>query len=116
MQQLQHEQPSTYKELVDHMQSYYYGRWARTPYSAAMDKVQAKRGTKNSRIQFSKNLRFFEKGSVGSKLPDAKRLFIELTSYMLDLNVILDILLSEDKTFCVLAGLAHIVRRVFPMT
>ena len=95
MQRLQEQSPSAYNDLVQHMRSYYYGRWGHSPYSVAFERIQSARRTKNSKM-------------VASKKPGARMLFIELTSYLLDLNVILDFLLSEDKHVFVLAGLAHI--------
>ena len=95
MEKLKIKDLETYQELVDHMRSYYYNRWARTPYTVALNKIEAMRLTKNSRM-------------VASKKPEAKRLFIELTSYLLDLNVILEFCLSEDKRFVAIAGLEHI--------
>lgn len=94
MKKLKLKNPTIYHEVTDHMRSYYYERWARTPYTIAMNKIEAMRLTTNSQM-------------VGSKKPEAKRLFIELTSYLLDLNVILEFYLSEDKVFVLLAGLEH---------
>lgn len=95
MRHLREVQPDMYHAVVEHMRSYYYGRWAKTPYTVALDKVQAVRRTANSRM-------------VGSVHPASKRLFIELTSYLLDLTVILDFLLSKEKNGFVFAGLEHI--------
>lgn len=95
MEKLKSKDPTMYQNIVDHMRSYYYGRWARTPYTVAMNKIEGMRLTANSRM-------------VGSKKPEAKRLFIELTSYLLDLNVILDFYLSGEKQFVLLAGLEHV--------
>jgi hypothetical protein len=95
MERLKQEQPSVYQELVEHMRSYYYGHWIRTPYTEAMYRTQSFRRTKKSRI------------NGPGKNPGGKSLFIELTSYLLDLTVILDFLLSEDKTFFVLTGIEH---------
>lgn len=95
MKRLREVQPDMYHKVVDHMSSYYYGRWAKTPYTAAMNKIQAARRTANSRM-------------VSSVHPASKRLFIELTSYLLDLTVILDFLLSNETNVFVFAGLEHV--------
>jgi hypothetical protein len=95
MKHLREVQPDMYHKVVEHMSSYYYGRWAKTPYTAALNKIQAVRRTTNSRM-------------VGSVNPASKRLFIELTSYLLDLTVILEFLLSTEKNTFVFAGLEHI--------
>lgn len=95
MQQLQQQLPDAYHRLVNHMRTYYYGRWARTPYTVAMDRVQSARRTINTKM-------------VASKKPNAKNLFVEITSYLLDLNAILEFLMSKDDTVFLMAGLAHV--------
>lgn len=94
MAALKKKTPDVYKDLVQHMRSYYQ-RWARTPYTIALGKIQQQRHTLSPRLLRSKN-------------KDALDLFVELTSYLLDLNFILEVFLSENKTVCLLAGLAHV--------
>lgn len=94
MSALREKKPDVYEKLVQHMRSYYQ-RWARTPYTIALGKIQKERRTLSPRLVRSKN-------------KDALDLFVELTSYLLDLNFILEVYLSENKTVCLLAGLAHV--------
>ena len=96
MEALRSQNGDMYDKVVEHMRSY-YSNWAVTPYSKAISKLERNRRTANSKM-------------IASKNRDAKALFIELSSYLFDLEVILDFMYYPDsscKTFFVLSGAAH---------
>jgi hypothetical protein len=90
MRSMRDAHPGIYKAIVSHIRSY-YKRWAMTPYSRAHTRVSL---------------------VVAQTDPAARALFIELSTFLLDIFVVLDLFLRESEmrpgdTILVLTGAAH---------
>lgn len=98
MHRLREQNVALYDRVVVHIRSY-YENWAVTPYTAAIEKIEDMRHTAASKV-------------VAQTDTDTFRVFVELTTFLFDISVILDVLLNEHQikqgnTVVVLAGAAH---------
>jgi hypothetical protein len=95
---LQERSPVLFERLTAHINGY-YSAWAVSPYTAAFVRIDALRNTANSKVLAEKN-------------PDVRAVFDEMTTFLLDVFVLLDILLNmpdSKETVLVLSGANHSV-------
>jgi hypothetical protein len=98
MREVHRNHPDMYGSIVQHIRSYYQ-RWAVSPYTLAMARIESMRETRVSQV-------------VAETNADALGLFIEMSSFLLDVYVLLHMVLNEatmrpGDTVCVLSGAAH---------
>jgi hypothetical protein len=86
MRTLKTQKPKIYKKLVLHITSYEH-YWASSPYTAAVDKIEQMRHT------------------------DVKTLFVEMFTFLVDINIVCDLFLTTIDRFdhvVILVGLNHL--------
>jgi hypothetical protein len=96
MKVLEEKNKKLYDTLVYHMKSYYVD-WAVSPYTQTLERLESMRHTQSPNL-------------VAEKSASASDILIEISSSLLDLQILLDIYLNppaNDETIIVMAGLYH---------